>query len=233
MREVKFRFGICVTKQQVLPRVVCLCGAVGVCGECHRVSHVVINSSFSMKEKLEICCFTLISKPLSPFYTTTSWKKWNPDARNAGKEGVENSGAQGWPGRLRNNLTKGRRRVVNKVQQQKWKTYGSRVVHRRAPSRRNLQRFHRRAQKFWDQVDEHDSQKEKATFLSPTDEWFLPAASTTKPEEREFVVDSWASMHMVSMKDFNTAELETVRISKNPTMVMAANGEVRKRWQTK
>ena len=33
----KFLFGMCVTKQQVLPRVVCLCGTVGVCGECHGV----------------------------------------------------------------------------------------------------------------------------------------------------------------------------------------------------
>ena len=34
-------------------------------------------------------------------------------------------------------------------------------------------------------------------------------ASTIKPEEREFVVDSGASMHMVSKKDLNKAELET------------------------
>ena len=37
----------------------------------------------------------------------------------------------------------------------------------------------------------------------------LPAASTIKPEEREFVVDSGASMHMVSKKDLNSAELQT------------------------
>ena len=54
----------------------------------------------------------------------------------------------------------------------------------------------------------------------------MPAASTKKTEEREFVVDSGASMHMVSKKDLNTAELETVRISKKPTMVMTASGEV-------
>ena len=33
-------------------------------------------------------------------------------------------------------------------------------------------------------------------------------------------------MHMVSKKDLNKAELETVRISKNLTTVMTANGEV-------
>ena len=69
-------------------------------------------------------------------------------------------------------------------------------------------------------------EKDKATFYSPTDEWSLPAASTIKPEEREFVVDSGASMHMVSRKDLNSAELQTVRVLKNPTTVVTANGEV-------
>ena len=54
----------------------------------------------------------------------------------------------------------------------------------------------------------------------------MPAASTIKPEEREFVVDSGASMHMVSRKDQNSAELETARVSKSPTTVVTANGEV-------
>ena len=57
----------------------------------------------------------------------------------------------------------------------------------------------------------------------------MPATSTIKPEGREFVVDSGASMRMVSKKDFNFAELETMRISKNPTTVMTANGEVQTR----
>ena len=33
-------------------------------------------------------------------------------------------------------------------------------------------------------------------------------------------------MHMLSRKDPNSAELETVRVSKNPTTVDTANGEV-------
>ena len=69
-------------------------------------------------------------------------------------------------------------------------------------------------------------EKEKATFYSPAEEWVLPAASTQEPEEREFVVDSGASMHMVSKRDLNSAEFQTMRISKNPTTVMTANGEV-------
>ena len=61
---------------------------------------------------------------------------------------------------------------------------------------------------------------DKATFFSPTNERSLPAPSTTKLEEREFVVDSCASMHMWSRKDLNSAELETEEVSRNPTTVV-------------
>ena len=47
-----------------------------------------------------------------------------------------------------------------------------------------------------------------------------------KPEEREFVVDSGASMDMLSKKDLSSAELVTLRKSRNPTTVVTANGEV-------
>ena len=53
----------------------------------------------------------------------------------------------------------------------------------------------------------------------------LPA-SNLKPEEREFVVDSGASMHMISKKDLNSAEMETLTKSCSPTTVITANGEV-------
>ena len=36
-------------------------------------------------------------------------------------------------------------------------------------------------------------------------------------------------MHMVSMRDLESAEMGTMRISKNPTTVMTANGEVQKK----
>ena len=68
--------------------------------------------------------------------------------------------------------------------------------------------------------------EDEATFYSPSEEWILLAASPINPEERVFVEDSGASVHMVSKKDLNKAELETVRISKNPVMVVTANGEV-------
>ena len=50
---------------------------------------------------------------------------------------------------------------------------------------------------------------ERATFFSPSEKRCL-LASTLKPEEREFVVDSGASMHMISKKDLNDAEMDTL-----------------------
>ena len=47
--------------------------------------------------------------------------------------------------------------------------------------------------------------------------------------EREFVVDSGGCMLVVSKKDFDSAELETVRTSRSPTTVLTANGEVQTR----
>ena len=67
---------------------------------------------------------------------------------------------------------------------------------------------------------------DKATFFSPTNGWSFPAPCTSTSEEREFVVDSGASVHMLSRNDLDPAESETVRISKSPTTVVTANGEV-------
>ena len=66
---------------------------------------------------------------------------------------------------------------------------------------------------------------ERATFFSPSENWCLPA-STLRPEEREFVVDSGASMHMISKKDLNDAEMDTLTKSCSPTIVITANGKV-------
>ena len=43
------------------------------------------------------------------------------------------------------------------------------------------------------------------------------------------MVDSGASVHMVSQKDLESAELETMRTSRNPTTVLTANGELQTR----
>ena len=67
--------------------------------------------------------------------------------------------------------------------------------------------------------------EQKTAFFSPSENRCLPA-STLKPEERENVVDSGASMHMISKKDFNDAEVDTLRKSCSLTIVITANGEV-------
>ena len=66
---------------------------------------------------------------------------------------------------------------------------------------------------------------EKAAFFSSPENRCLPA-SKLKPEEREFVVDSGASMHMISKKDLSKAEMDTLTKSCSPTIVITANGEV-------
>ena len=66
---------------------------------------------------------------------------------------------------------------------------------------------------------------ERAAFFSSPENGCLPA-STLKPEEREFVVDSGASMHMISKKDLSDAEMDTLTKSCSRTIVITANGEV-------
>ena len=66
---------------------------------------------------------------------------------------------------------------------------------------------------------------ERAIFFSPSENR-CHLASTLKPEEREFVVDSGASMHMISKKDLSNAEMDTLTKSCSLTVVITANGEV-------
>ena len=68
-------------------------------------------------------------------------------------------------------------------------------------------------------------EKNKAAFFSPSENRCL-LASNLKPEERECVVDSSASMHMISKKDLNSDEMDTLTKSCSPTRVIKANGEV-------
>ena len=63
-----------------------------------------------------------------------------------------------------------------------------------------------------------------AFFLSPENRC-LPA-STLNPGRRECVVDSGASMHMISKKDLSNAEMDTLTKSCCPTILITANGEV-------
>ena len=66
---------------------------------------------------------------------------------------------------------------------------------------------------------------ERATFFSPSENRCLPP-STLEPEEREFVVDSGVSMHMINEKDLSDAEMDTLTKSCSPTIVITTNGEV-------
>ena len=68
-------------------------------------------------------------------------------------------------------------------------------------------------------------EQDRATFFSLSENRCL-LASTLKLEERVFVVDSGASMHMISKKDLNDAEINTLTKSCSPTIVITANGEV-------
>ena len=56
-----------------------------------------------------------------------------------------------------------------------------------------------------------------------------PGCVNKRAGGQEFVVDSGTRMRLVSKKDFNFAELETVRMSRNLSTVMTANGEVQTR----
>ena len=71
---------------------------------------------------------------------------------------------------------------------------------------------------------EIEGEKTRAAF-SPSENWCL-LASTLKPEERKFVVDSGGSMHMISRKDLTNVEMDTLTTSRSPTIVITPNGEV-------
>ena len=108
--------------------------------------------------------------------------------------------------------------------------------HERSP---NAPKFEDRSQEEteWQELGAHEAawklaksvfklkEHERATFFSPSENRCLPA-STLNPEEREFVVDSGASMHMISKKDLSNAEMDTLTKSCSPTIVITANGEV-------
>ena len=49
---------------------------------------------------------------------------------------------------------------------------------------------------------------------------------SNRPQKREFVVHSRASMHMMSKRDLCSEELDTLRRSRSPTVVLTANGKV-------
>ena len=68
---------------------------------------------------------------------------------------------------------------------------------------------------------------DKATLYSPIGARATPAPTSKLPEERECVIDSGASMHMLSKKVLSSEEMDTtLRRSRTPAVVVTANGEV-------
>ena len=53
----------------------------------------------------------------------------------------------------------------------------------------------------------------------------MPAPTSKRPEEREFVVDSGASMHRMSKKELSSEKEDTVKSSRTPTVALTADGE--------
>ena len=80
-----------------------------------------------------------------------------------------------------------------------------RKEHRKKPCKKN----DALAEKPWisHKMSTSSIKKHKATFHSPAAVWVMPAPSSRKPAVREFVVDSGASRHMLSSKDFRSVGL--------------------------
>ena len=68
---------------------------------------------------------------------------------------------------------------------------------------------------------------DKATIYVPGEAKVMstPVASK-RPEEREFAVDSGASVHMMSKKELSSGGMDVVKMSRTPPEVWTANGEV-------
>ena len=68
--------------------------------------------------------------------------------------------------------------------------------------------------------------EDKAAFYSPVEIKAPVLVSKNPEEERMFVVDSGASVHMLSKKDLRSDAMDTLRRSRNLVTVVTANGEV-------
>ena len=69
--------------------------------------------------------------------------------------------------------------------------------------------------------------KNKTAFFSLSENWCLPSPSTLEPGgKRILVVDSGASIHTISNKNLNDAQMDTLTKSFSPTIVITANGEM-------
>ena len=67
---------------------------------------------------------------------------------------------------------------------------------------------------------------DKATFYTLFEAKVMAAFTSKSAEEREFAVDSGASLQMLSKKSLSSEELDTLRRSRTRTVVLTASGEV-------
>ena len=58
-----------------------------------------------------------------------------------------------------------------------------------------------------------------------TQENVVASRSDSEHEEREFIVDSGASLHLMSKCELTSGETDTIRRSKEPTLITTANGK--------
>ena len=58
--------------------------------------------------------------------------------------------------------------------------------------------------------------RNRGNFFSPSDVWCLHAPSSNTPEETEFVVDSGASVRLLSRKDFLCSRFGNSESIENP-----------------
>ena len=79
---------------------------------------------------------------------------------------------------------------------------------------------------IWRNIFASSRIRTKATFRTPVEAKVMPAPTSKRPAEREFVGDSGASTHMMSKKEISSEEMDTVKRSRNSTVVLTANGEV-------
>ena len=77
----------------------------------------------------------------------------------------------------------------------------------------------------WQRMSTNSKMESQNAFYYPAEAWVMPAPSSTKPEERQFVIDSGASLHMLRKKDLSSGELETLKNSRTSMTVETANGE--------
>ena len=65
------------------------------------------------------------------------------------------------------------------------------------------------------------------SYILQTEVRVVASTSNVNPDERGFIVDSGASMRMISKTDLPPEDLETVEVSRLPTTVITTSGSRR------